>query len=145
MQIKCYHFAKFLGNICHLFVWFCKKMHKIDTLIHHITALSDEKMPATVSSVRLCVKPNPPPPSDAVWLVGTDGCHLCDDVQAMYQMIAKRLPLPKLFVLDVMDLDDNVMKLLAPHIPVLIGIDKLLVYPFGVLDVSAWAMGIAND
>lgn len=120
-------------------------MYKIDTLIHSIVAVSDDELPKTVPAVRQCIKAFCPSlPTDGAWLIGTDGCHLCDDVEKMYQMVAKRLPLPKLCVIDVLDLDDKITKIIAPHIPVLIGFDGLLVYPFGVLDIGAWAVGVVD-
>lgn len=75
--------------------------------------------------------------ADALWLIGTDGCHLCDDVLIMLNKISERTPLPAVAVLDVMDFNDNVMTILAPHIPILVGKTALLVYPFGMMDVLA--------
>ncbi len=72
---------------------------------------------------------------DTWWLIATDGCHLCDEVLAHCQMAAMTVDIPKITVIDVMDFDESVIESLAIHIPILISFDKMLVYPFGVLDV----------
>lgn len=74
-------------------------------------------------------------PADMWWLIATDGCHLCDEVLAHCQMAAMTVDMPKITVIEVMDFDKSVIESLAIHIPILISFDKMLVYPFGVLDV----------
>lgn len=111
-------------------------MHRTDKLIQDI--LSTTCLPPTVGSVRdyLLVR-HPAATQDQLWLIGTEGCHLCKNVYRDYQMLAKRQSMPELCVLDVMEFDDKILSIIAPQIPILVGFQQLLVYPFGILDINA--------
>lgn len=113
-------------------------MHRVDTFIHQIIGVSDTPLMPTVASVRECIQAYcATAPKDKVWLIGTEGCHLCETAYREYQMLAQRQSLPELCVLEVLDFDSKIMAIVAPHIPVLVGFDRLLVYPFGLLDMNA--------
>lgn len=82
------------------------------------------------------------PQNPAQWyLVGTDGCHLCDDAYALLTAHAPRLTLPNIFYLDVLAIYDNYDKKLAEYlssfIPILITPSDFLCYPFGIMDILA--------
>lgn len=64
------------------------------------------------------------------YLIGTDGCHLCDDVQ----ILACRVGLD-LTVLELSDADDVLIDTLGVMIPILVTPNALLCYPFGVMDL----------
>ncbi|MDO5651666.1 MAG: glutaredoxin family protein [Moraxella sp.] len=72
---------------------------------------------------------------DKLWLIGTVGCHLCEDVQVMLERLHATQNLPAVQVLEVLDFDDEIAQILAPLIPVLIFDVALLTYPFGLMDI----------
>lgn len=69
------------------------------------------------------------------WLIGTDGCHLCELAAADIALVAKRLKLPNVVQLELLNFDNAVVQILGTHIPVLITTHSLLSYPFGVMDI----------
>lgn len=79
--------------------------------------------------------------TDFVWyLLGTDGCHLCDDAHRLYQYASRTTPLPPLQMLDLADIidpDHRAFAVFGMMIPVLITPTRLLCYPFGVMDIMA--------
>lgn len=77
------------------------------------------------------------PDACATWLIGTEDCQLCDKAYADYQTACQGYSLPALVRLDVLDFEPTLMALLAPNIPILLGLDDLLVCPFGLLDIVA--------
>lgn len=77
------------------------------------------------------------PALDTAWLIGTSDCTLCDSAYANYKTACQSYPLPDLVRLDVLDFEPTLMALLAPNIPILLGLDELLVCPFGLLDIVA--------
>lgn len=73
----------------------------------------------------------------AWYLVGTDGCHLCDDAATIIsQALAITPDKPMLIKLDLADSrDTTLIDALGVLIPVLITDNALMCYPFGVMDV----------
>lgn len=72
------------------------------------------------------------PAPDTWYLIGTDGCHLCDDVSTL---IHKNFPHQPLTLLDLADGADVLIDTLGRCIPVLCTPHRLLCYPFGILDI----------
>lgn len=68
-------------------------------------------------------------------LLGTDGCHLCEQVKQNLKIVEKTYTIPKVIVLDIIDLDENLLNLSAMHIPILITNKAIANYPFGVMDI----------
>lgn len=73
------------------------------------------------------------------YLLGTEGCHLCDEVAQFLNMNAHRLVLPPILILDIMDFLDSekseFMKQASPFIPILITPSDFLCHPFGIMDI----------
>lgn len=69
-------------------------------------------------------------------LVGTDGCHLCETVQGVYALLSQRFDVPKLALVELLELPMGAVNELAVRIPVLVTPDALLVYPFGLMDMQ---------
>ncbi len=69
------------------------------------------------------------------WLLGTSGCHLCDDAELLVKRLQAVEPLDYQNV-DIADFDETLMLAFATNIPVLLTIDKRLDYPFSVLDLQ---------
>lgn len=106
--------------------------HPTDVLIDAIHA-TQSHLPKTVGSIRTILQAYGLPPNRA-WLIGTQGCHLCEQVHKEYAWLSQRHDLPLLSVVDIMDFDDKMMAIFAQYIPVLIA-NQVLVYPFGWLDM----------
>lgn len=71
---------------------------------------------------------------DGFWLFGTDGCHLCDTLQRQLSIIQKSHAIP-VQLIDIIDLDEPLLKTLAHRIPVLITPTAIFNYPFGIMDI----------
>ncbi len=77
---------------------------------------------------------------NAWYLIGTDGCHLCDYA---YRLIQQALHIKttrpaSLIRLDLADsTDDTLIDTLGIHIPILLTPTKLLPYPFSIMDIMA--------
>ncbi|MFB6349319.1 hypothetical protein ACFBZI_07790 [Moraxella sp. ZJ142] len=71
------------------------------------------------------------------YLIGTDGCHLCDKSHAVIkQAFATTSNAPTLQLLDLANAsDEQLIDALGVLIPVLITKTRLLCYPFGVMDI----------
>lgn len=69
------------------------------------------------------------------YLIGTDGCHLCDEVYALLSQVGRIRPLPFVHRVDVMNADELVIETLGVVIPILVTPTRLLCYPFGVMDI----------
>ncbi|STY87403.1 Uncharacterised protein [Moraxella ovis] len=69
------------------------------------------------------------------YLIGTDGCHLCDEVYALLGQIGRIRPLPFVHRVDVMNADELVIETLGVVIPILVTPARLLCYPFGAMDI----------
>lgn len=79
---------------------------------------------------------------DKSWyLLGTDGCHLCDHAKALIKTAAQSYPLPTVIVLDLADaIDERLVDLLGKHIPILLTKQQMLCYPFGLMDITQLVM-----
>lgn len=73
---------------------------------------------------------------NAWYLIGTDGCHLCDKTWGILQTAQTSRPFV-LYQLDLADShDERLIDILGDKIPVLLTPHRLLCYPFGLLDVT---------
>ena len=73
---------------------------------------------------------------NAWYLIGTDGCHLCDSAWQMLQTAQNLRPV-SVYLLDLADSTDvRLIDVLGDKIPVLLTPQKLLCYPFGLLDIT---------
>ncbi len=68
------------------------------------------------------------------YLVGTDGCHLCDDAKNILLTAQKTHPFA-FTVLDLADADEWLMNEIYTIIPFFITPQKILCYPFGIMDI----------
>lgn len=68
------------------------------------------------------------------WLVGTQDCHLCDQMWELCQQAMMGAYL-KIVQVELTAFDDTVAKAFAPYIPVLVRRADMVVYPFGLFDV----------
>lgn len=75
------------------------------------------------------------------YLLGTDGCHLCETTYALLLTHQKRFELPNILVLDILDFydkyDKQFVECLSSFIPILITPTQFLCYPFGIMDILA--------
>lgn len=77
-------------------------------------------------------------PDGKTWyLIGTDGCHLCEQSMAMIKTVNLQNHHAKIVTLDIIESTDEIINALGASIPVLVTPKKLLCYPFGVMDVLA--------
>ena len=68
------------------------------------------------------------------YLVGTDGCHLCDDAKNILLTAQKTHPFA-FTVLDLADADEWLMNEIYTIIPFFITPQTILCYPFGIMDI----------
>ncbi|USZ15157.1 hypothetical protein NGM44_01815 [Moraxella sp. FZFQ2102] len=75
---------------------------------------------------------------DTWYLIGTDGCHLCQDAQTWLGFVLKTVtPSPALIRLEIMNTQDiTLLDSLGKYLPILITPNQLLCYPFSVMDVQ---------
>lgn len=71
------------------------------------------------------------------YLIGTDGCHLCDVTKSIVEQASCLGSLPILHYLDLAEANDASLLVdsLGVMIPVILTPSRLLCYPFGVMDV----------
>lgn len=75
-------------------------------------------------------------PDDADWwLLGTSGCHLCDQAEMLIKKLQTVTPVSYQLV-DIINLDDELMTKFANQIPVIITANSQLNYPFSILDLQ---------
>lgn len=81
----------------------------------------------------------PPNTASKTWyLIGTDGCHLCQHAQDIIKQAFAITPnAPTLIVLDLADGSETLLDILGWHIPIILTPTRLLCYPFGVMDIVA--------
>lgn len=74
---------------------------------------------------------------DGSWhLLGTDGCHLCEQAQTLIHTAAATYQLPQVVPLDLIHTtDERLIDLLGWHIPILLTDKQMLCCPFGLMDV----------
>lgn len=71
------------------------------------------------------------------YLLGTEGCHLCHNTQAIIEHALAMTAAPIIFrVLDLADSQDEALiDALGISIPILLTQDQMILYPFGLMDV----------
>ena len=69
------------------------------------------------------------------WLLGTSGCHLCDDAENLLTRL-QAVQLITYKKVDIANFDESLMLAFATSIPVLLSLDKRLDWPFSVLDLQ---------
>lgn len=71
------------------------------------------------------------------YLLGTEGCHLCHNTQAIIEHALAMTAAPIVFrVLDLADSQDEALiDALGVYIPILLTQDQMILYPFGLMDV----------
>lgn len=75
-------------------------------------------------------------PDTHAWLIGTQGCHLCDEAYQQYQLAQRVAPLPDVLVLDVIEFAPSTLTTAISHaIPILVLPNRILCYPFGLMDI----------
>ena len=69
------------------------------------------------------------------WLLGTSGCHLCEEAE---QLLIRLQAVQNITYhnVDISEFDDPLMMRFATSIPVLLTKDQRLDYPFSVLDLQ---------
>lgn len=79
---------------------------------------------------------NPPTPLDqkAWWLLGTAGCHLCDEAGNTLRLFSSVNPVSVQKV-DITELDEALMNEFATLIPVILTPTQQINYPFSVADL----------
>ena len=68
-------------------------------------------------------------------LLGTAGCHLCDQAEAILRQLQAVYPISYRLV-DIADFDEAFMMTFATTIPVLLTHNRRLNHPFSVLDLQ---------
>ncbi len=76
--------------------------------------------------------------SGAWWLLGTEGCHLCDIAENLIVQLQSVLP-TAYQKLDIIDLDELTMMEFSTKIPVILTSNARLDYPFSILDLQQLA------
>ncbi|MDO4895738.1 MAG: hypothetical protein Q3971_00125 [Moraxella sp.] len=66
------------------------------------------------------------------YLIGTDGCHLCDDTARLMHRLGVDF-----IRLELTDTHDDIIDTLGMMIPILLTPTKMLCAPFGVMDIMA--------
>lgn len=114
----------------------------MNTAIAHLQLLSANRFalhnqPHNLDGIRqtLINAHQKPISTDTWWLIGTEGCHLCELAEYDIRQVANSYPLPHLDTLEVLDFDECIAKIFAPLLPILVTPHALLTYPFGVMDV----------
>jgi len=77
-----------------------------------------------------------------VELLGTLGCHLCEQAEAVLAMASRAVPL-KIQRVDIAD-DEQLLAVYAERIPVLRHRQGELCWPFGALDVVRLVRGVVD-
>jgi len=77
-----------------------------------------------------------------VLLLGTRGCHLCEDAAVLLGTASRATGVPWTYV-DIAD-DDALLELYAERIPVLRHLNGEIGWPFGLLDVLRLMRGESN-
>lgn len=72
---------------------------------------------------------------DKWWLLGTTGCHLCDEAERLIECFQAVQPID-FQKIDIADFGEALMMQFATTIPVLLTTTKGLNYPFSVLDLQ---------
>lgn len=81
------------------------------------------------------LKQSPKFTEDTWLLLGTMGCHLCDEAEGMLRLFCGVTPVDVQKV-DIADLDNTLMMQFATLIPVILTKDHQLSYPFSIVDLQ---------
>lgn len=73
--------------------------------------------------------------SDAWLLLGTTGCHLCDEAENILRLFTSVTPV-SIAKVDIADFDETFMMQFATIIPVIICHNQQLNYPFSLPDLQ---------
>lgn len=75
--------------------------------------------------------------TNTVYLYGTDDCHLCDNAKIWLNQAAAIHSKPaSICYIDIMDLQRDAFDLLAQCIPVIAYRGQVLIFPFGIMDIT---------
>lgn len=74
----------------------------------------------------------------SVYVFGTDGCHLCCQAKQWlsYVLATQHTPV-MLSEYDIINLPSSQMSVVASHIPIIVYQERVLTYPFGIMDIVA--------
>lgn len=124
---------------CTQFLWLFGKIFMMDNalFITHLTALRQDRFAlnalptqsyhAFLSTLLAHLSHDD---INTWYLLGTDGCHLCDDTA----MLMQRLNIDYVFV-DIADADELIIDSLGQMIPIVLTAQGVLCYPFGIMDL----------
>lgn len=133
------------GIIVPYFCHFSNPLTMSTTFISHLNALKNDRFALQSLTelefrrfyAELLVNFSKLPDGKTWYLIGTDGCHLCEQSMAMIQMVNSQNHHIKVVMLDIIDSTDDVINALGASMPVLITPKKILCYPFGIMDILA--------
>lgn len=75
--------------------------------------------------------------AEKTWfLLGTEGCHLCDEAENTFRLFSSVCPV-SITKVDIADFSEDFMMQFATIIPVIVTPTKQLNYPFSVADLMA--------
>lgn len=106
---------------------------------HALTSISSDDFASLRRELLTCLQVNDDDSHEHTWyLLGTDGCHLCQDAQTWMSFVLKTQPNPPTLArLEIMNTKDiTLLDTLGKYIPILITPTKLLCYPFSVMDIN---------
>lgn len=106
---------------------------------HALTSLSQAEYSSLRTELLDCLQVSHNYDHDGAWyLLGTDGCHLCQDAYTWLTFALKtQSNAPTLTRLEIMNTKDiTLLDQLGRYLPILITPNKLLCYPFSVMDVT---------
>lgn len=69
------------------------------------------------------------------WLFGTEGCHLCHQIEQELSILKKSYLIANIQMVDIIELNEQLLTKTAHHIPILITDKAIFNYPFGVMDI----------
>lgn len=72
----------------------------------------------------------------AWWLLGTSGCHLCEQAEHTLRLFSSVNPVT-IQKVDIADFDEQLMDQFATLIPVILTPTTQINYPFSVMDLTA--------
>lgn len=106
---------------------------------HALTSISPDDYASLRSELLACLQVNTDDIHNHTWhLIGTDGCHLCQDAHTWISFVLKTQPNPPTLTrLEIMNTQDiTLLDTLGKYLPILITPTKLLCYPFSVMDIN---------
>ncbi len=69
------------------------------------------------------------------WLLGTQGCHLCDNAEDILRLFCNVVPI-RYETIDIIYLNEALMRNFAPLIPVILTPTRQFNYPFSVIELQ---------